>query len=150
MEGTYPLPEAQRDRFTAQVAMGYPSAAAELAMLDNHLSAIPLSELKPVTDVAEVSALIEVVRTVHIADDIRRYVVDLMAATRRHPELRLGASPRAGLQLLRTARAAAAFEGRNSRAARRCAGAGRRGALAPAAAHLGGDRQPSAAVRHRG
>jgi MoxR-like ATPase len=113
MEGTYPLPEAQRDRFTAQVAMGYPSGPAELAMLDHHLGGVPLSELKPVTDVAEVAALVEAVRTVHVADDIRRYVVDLMTATRRHPELRLGASPRAGLQLLRTARAAAAFEGRS-------------------------------------
>jgi MoxR-like ATPase len=81
-------------------------------MLDNHLSGMPLDELEPVTSVAEVAALTQVVRTVHVADEIRRYVVDLVTATRRHPELRLGASPRAGLQLLRTARAAAAFEGR--------------------------------------
>jgi MoxR-like ATPase len=112
MEGTYPLPEAQRDRFTAQVAMGYPSALAELAMLDNHTTGAPLDELKPVTTTDEVAALSAVVRSVHVASDVRRYIVDLVTATRRHPELRLGASPRAGLQLLRTARAAAAMEGR--------------------------------------
>ena len=112
MEGTYPLPEAQRDRFTAQVAMGYPSATAELAMLDNHTSGQPLEELKPVTTTDEIDRLAAVVRSIHVADDVRRYVVDLVTATRRHPELRLGASPRAGLQLLRTARAAAALEGR--------------------------------------
>jgi MoxR-like ATPase len=112
MEGTYPLPEAQRDRFTAQVAMGYPSGEAELAMLNSHAGGAPLEELEPVTTAAEVSELTGVVRQVHVADDVRRYVVDLVTATRRHPELRLGASPRAGLQLLRTARAAAALEGR--------------------------------------
>jgi MoxR-like ATPase len=112
MEGTYPLPEAQRDRFTAQVAMGYPSGDAELAMLDSHGGGEPLEDLKPVTTSAEVAQLTGVVRQVHVADDVRRYVVDLVTASRRHPELRLGASPRAGLQLLRTARAAAALEGR--------------------------------------
>lgn len=112
MEGTYPLPEAQRDRFTAQVAMGYPSAGAELAMLDNHTTGAPLEELKPVTSTDEVARLSAVVRSVHVSTDVRRYIVDLMTATRRHPELRLGASPRAGLQLLRTARAAAAMEAR--------------------------------------
>jgi MoxR-like ATPase len=112
MEGTYPLPEAQRDRFTAQVAMGYPSGAAELAMLDNHTSGAPLEELKPVTTAEEIATLTAAVRGVHVAEEVRRYVVDLVTATRRHPELRLGASPRAGLQLLRTARAAAALEGR--------------------------------------
>jgi MoxR-like ATPase len=112
MEGTYPLPEAQRDRFTAQVAMGYPSANAELAMLDSHTTGVPLDQLKPVTSTDEVAALTSVVCSVHVATDVRRYIVDLVTATRRHPELRLGASPRAGLQLLRSARAAAAMEGR--------------------------------------
>jgi MoxR-like ATPase len=112
MEGTYPLPEAQRDRFTAQVAMGYPSGDAELAMLDSHAGGQPLEDLEPVTTAAEIASLTGVIRKVHVADDVRRYIVDLVTATRRHPELRLGASPRAGLQLLRTARAAAALEGR--------------------------------------
>jgi MoxR-like ATPase len=112
MEGTYPLPEAQRDRFTAQVAMGYPSGDAELAMLNSHAGGEPLEDMKPVTTASEVAQLTGAVRQVHVADDVRRYVVDLVTATRRHPELRLGASPRAGLQLLRAARAAAALEGR--------------------------------------
>jgi MoxR-like ATPase len=112
MEGTYPLPEAQRDRFTARVAMGYPSPAAELEMLDSHGSGSPLDELEPVTDATEVAKIIGVVRGVHVADEVRRYIVDLISATRRHPDLRLGASPRASLHLIRAARAAAALDGR--------------------------------------
>ncbi len=113
MEGTYPLPEAQRDRFTAQVAMGYPSGEAELAMLDSHSGGHTARGPRAGDDGCGIASLIDVVRTVHVADDVRRYIVDLVTATRRHPELRLGASPRAGLQLLRTARAAAALEGRS-------------------------------------
>ena len=113
MEGTYPLPEAQRDRFTARVSMGYPSVQAELAMLDTHGGTDPLDELEPVADVLEVRKLIEVVQGIHVSDDVRRYVVDLVSATRRSPDLRLGASPRSTLQLLRAARAAAALEGRD-------------------------------------
>jgi MoxR-like ATPase len=112
MEGTYPLPEAQRDRFTARLEIGYPSPAAELDMIDNHGSGSPLDDLRPVTDAAEVSELIRTVRSVHVSDEVRRYVIDLVSATRRHPDLRLGASPRATLHLIRTARAAAALEGR--------------------------------------
>lgn len=112
MEGTYPLPEAQRDRFTARIAMGYPSPAAELDMLDSHGSGSPLDELEPVTDAAEVAKIIGVVRGVHVADEVRRYIIDLISATRRHPDLRLGASPRASLHLIRAARAAAALDGR--------------------------------------
>ena len=113
MEGTYPLPEAQRDRFTARVSMGYPSVAAELDMLDTHGSADPLDELEPVADALEVRKLIEVVRGVHVADPVKRYVVDLVTATRRSPDLRLGASPRSTLQLVRAARAQAALAGRD-------------------------------------
>jgi len=113
MEGTYPLPEAQRDRFTARLAMGYPSPAAELAMLDNHSGDSPLDDLEPVTDGLYVAKLIDAVRTVHISDDVRRYAVDLVTATRSTPELRLGASPRATLHLMRTARAKAALAGRD-------------------------------------
>ena len=77
------------NRFTAQVAMGYPSGEAELAMLDSHAGGQPLEDLEPVTTAAEVAALTRIVRTVHVADDVRRYIVDLVTATRRHPELRL-------------------------------------------------------------
>jgi MoxR-like ATPase len=112
MEGTYPLPEAQRDRFTARLAVGYPSPSAELDMIDSHGSGNPLDEMNPVTDALEVTSLIETVRAVHVSDEVRRYVVDLVSATRRHPDLRLGASPRATLHLIRTSRAAAALDGR--------------------------------------
>jgi len=113
MEGTYPLPEAQRDRFTARVSMGYPSRSAELDMLDTHGRTDPLEDLEPVADAAEVRKLIEVVQSVHVADAVKQYVVDLVTATRSSPDLRLGASPRSTLQLLRAARAQAALEGRD-------------------------------------
>jgi MoxR-like ATPase len=113
MEGTYPLPEAQRDRFTARIAMGYPDAGAELAMLDVHTGVDPLQELRPVSDAATVRRLIATVRDVHVADAVKQYAVNLVTATRESPDLRLGASPRATLQLLRTARAVAALEGRD-------------------------------------
>jgi MoxR-like ATPase len=113
MEGTYPLPEAQRDRFTARIAMGYPDAGAELAMLDVHGAEDPLVQLQAVTDAETVRGLIATVRDVHVADPVKLYAVNLVNATREAPELRLGASPRATLQLLRTARAVAALEGRD-------------------------------------
>ncbi|MCW2503624.1 MAG: MoxR-like ATPase [Actinomycetia bacterium] len=113
MEGTYPLPEAQRDRFTARIAMGYPSAAAELAMLEGHGEHDPLDQLRPVSDAAEVRALALACRHVHVSDLVKQYVIDLVTATRNAPDLRLGASPRASLQMLRTARAVAALEGRD-------------------------------------
>jgi MoxR-like ATPase len=113
MEGTYPLPEAQRDRFTARIAMGYPDAGAELAMLDGHAARDPLWALTPVSDAATVRKLIATVRDVHVADAVKQYAVDLVTASREAPDLRLGASPRATLQLLRTARAVAALEGRD-------------------------------------
>ncbi|MEV5125959.1 MoxR family ATPase [Streptomyces decoyicus] len=112
MEGTYPLPEAQRDRFMARVSIGYPSPAAELQMLDVHGGASPLDDLQPVAHAHEILKMIEAVRTVHVAETVRRYTVDLVAATRSHPELRLGASPRATLHLLRAAKASAALLGR--------------------------------------
>jgi MoxR-like ATPase len=113
MEGTYPLPEAQRDRFTARVSMGYPDRDAELAMLDERATSDPLTELTPVADAAAVRALVAAVGLLHVAEPLRRYVVSLVEATRHSPDLRLGASPRAGLQLLRAARAAAALAGRD-------------------------------------
>jgi len=113
MEGTYPLPEAQRDRFTARLAMGYPDAQAELAMLDGHGEDDPLYALRPVSDAPTVRRLIGAVRGIHVSDPVKRYVVELVTATRHTPELRLGASPRATLHLVRAARAVAALEGRD-------------------------------------
>jgi MoxR-like ATPase len=113
MEGTYPLPEAQRDRFTARISMGYPDRAAEIVMLAEHASLDPLETLTPVSDAAEVRALIDSVRNVHVAETIKAYAVDLAEATRRSSDIRLGASPRATLQLLRAAKAWAALDGRS-------------------------------------
>jgi MoxR-like ATPase len=113
MEGTYPLPEAQRDRFTARIAMGYPDPAAEIAMLDAHGAHDPLDSLGPVSDAAMVRRMVAAVRRVHVADPIKQYAVGLVTSTREAPDLRLGASPRATLQLLRTARAVAALEDRD-------------------------------------
>ena len=112
MEGTYPLPEAQRDRFTARLSMGYPDPTAEMTMLADHAGHDPLDSLQPVSTATEVRALIGSVRRIHVSDAVRRYAVDLVNATRRAPDLRLGASPRAGLQLLRAAKAQAALTGR--------------------------------------
>ena len=113
MEGTYPLPEAQRDRFTARIAMGYPSAESELAMLDAHGSSSPLEALEPVAGAEDIRELIVAVRRVHVADALKQYVISLVTATRSTPELRLGASPRATLHLLRASRARAALDGRD-------------------------------------
>jgi MoxR-like ATPase len=112
MEGTYPLPEAQRDRFTARIAIGYPTADAETEMLDTHGSSSPLDKLTPVATVPDVRDLIAAVRTVLVSAQVKRYIVALAEATRTAPELRLGASPRACLQLLRASRARAALDAR--------------------------------------
>ena len=113
MEGTYPLPEAQRDRFTARIAIGYPDQNAELAMLDSHGSCSPLDGLHPAAHASDVRALVAAVRGIHVAPQVRHYVIALVNATRNSPELRLGASPRAALHLLRASRAFAALDGRD-------------------------------------
>ncbi len=113
MEGTYPLPEAQRDRFTARIAMGYPSPSAEYDMLDAHSAHDPLGDLTPVTDKQTIRSLIDTVKGVWAAESIKEYVIDIVTATRTSANLRLGASPRATIQLLRAARAQAALESRD-------------------------------------
>jgi MoxR-like ATPase len=113
MEGTYPLPEAQRDRFMARLTVGYPSAEAELAMLDLQETTDPLAHLTPVTDAAQVGRLIETTRHLYASPAVKQYVVDLVSGTRDDPALRLGASPRAAIQLLRAAKGYAAVAGRD-------------------------------------
>jgi MoxR-like ATPase len=113
MEGTYTLPEAQRDRFMARVSVGYPVPAAEIAMLASHTRANPLDDLEPVTDSSEIRKLIGIVGQVHVSDAVQRYAVALTSATRTHDELSLGASPRATLHLVRAAKASAALHGRD-------------------------------------
>ncbi|QXQ11090.1 MoxR family ATPase [Paeniglutamicibacter sp. Y32M11] len=113
LEGTFPLPEAQRDRFMAKISMGYPDAAAEMAMLESHQSASPLDDLRPVLDVASLHTLINTVAAVYASEPVKEYVVALGRATREHPDIRLGASPRSLLQLLRAAKAEAALNTRD-------------------------------------
>ncbi|PRW64412.1 AAA family ATPase [Actinopolyspora mortivallis] len=112
LEGTYALPEAQRDRFTCRISLGYPDREAEFAMLDGHAGHDPVAELSPVTTTNEVTQLLRTVRGIHVSPELRRYVIELVSATRELSELRLGASPRATLQLMRTARAQAVLSGR--------------------------------------
>ncbi|WP_439331867.1 AAA family ATPase [Nocardioides flavescens] len=113
MEGTYTLPEAQRDRFMARVSVGYPVEAAEIAMLDSHTRSNPLDDLEAVTDAAELRKLISIVGQVYVSPAVQRYTVAISAATRRSEELSLGASPRATLHLARAAKALAAISGRD-------------------------------------
>ncbi|MGQ0841073.1 AAA family ATPase [Actinokineospora sp.] len=113
MEGTYALPEAQRDRFTARVSIGYPDPQAELAMVDEHAGRDVFKTLAPVSDAEQVRGLIETVRSVQIAHEVRRYAVEVVSATRRLSEIRIGASPRSTLHLVRAARAQAALSGRD-------------------------------------
>jgi MoxR-like ATPase len=113
MEGTYALPEAQRDRFMARVSMGYPVEAAEIAMLNNHTGLNPLDDLESVTDAAEIAKLVGIVTQVHVSSAVQRYAVALTTATRRSNDLTLGASPRATLHLVRAAKASAAMSGRD-------------------------------------
>jgi len=113
MEGTYPLPEAQRDRFMAQVSVGYPGAQDEMAMMDSHDGIDPLEAVTPVTDTATLLRLIDVARRIYAAPAIKQYIVDLVTASRDESGLRLGASPRASLQLLAASKGRAAMAGRN-------------------------------------
>lgn len=112
MEGTYPLPEAQRDRFMARISMGYPSAAAELEMIASRDAASPLDDLQPVVSSAELRAMIAVVRSVFASPSVEQYAVAIAQSTRVDRDLRLGASPRATLQLVRASKARAALDGR--------------------------------------
>ena len=113
MEGTYPLPEAQRDRFLARMSIGYPDRSAEVGMLADRDRIDPLDSLRPVTDAATVASLVDAVATVHLAPPLRHYLVEIVAATRSVPEVRLGASPRAVLHLARAAQVSAALDGRS-------------------------------------
>ena len=113
MEGTYPLPEAQRDRFLMQISLGYPDRAAEVAMLDTHETHDPLDDLTPVTDAEALRRLRLATRSVFASDNVKRYIVDVVAATRREPMLRLGASPRSSVHLLQAAKAQSLLAGRD-------------------------------------
>jgi MoxR-like ATPase len=113
MEGTYPLPEAQRDRFMARISMGYPDAGAELAMLRTRETSSPLNAVEPVVTGSDLADMIATTRSVYASRAVEQYAVAIAQATREDRELRLGASPRATLQLVRAAKARAALDGRD-------------------------------------
>jgi MoxR-like ATPase len=112
-EGTYPLPEAQVDRFMIRVSLGYPAPAAESSMLADHGAGDQVRTLAPVTNAAEVLAAQQAAAAVNASDALRDYVVALLWRTREDPRVELGASPRAGLMLLRAAKAVALLRGRD-------------------------------------
>ena len=112
-EGTYPLPESQLDRFMMQLSIGYPDSEHSVDILTKHGTHEPVEDLDAVVEVAVVMEMIEIARSVHVADHVKRYIVDLIEATRTHPGIALGASPRASLSLLKATRALTAAEGRD-------------------------------------
>ena len=112
-EGTYPLPEAQLDRFMMRLSVGYPDPEVEAEILATHGKHSMLEDIGPVTDASGAARMISIAREVFVADALRRYIVDLVDSTRRHPDVYLGGSPRASLMLLRATRALAASEGRD-------------------------------------
>jgi MoxR-like ATPase len=112
-EGTYPLPEAQVDRFMVRLSLGYPDAAGEAGMLALHEAGDRVGDLEPVADAAELLAAQDAVARVRASEPLRRYIVGLLGHTRADPRVELGASPRAGLLLLRAAKARALLAGRD-------------------------------------
>jgi len=109
--GTYPLPEAQMDRFTMQCALGYVSAAEEAAILADQAERHPVDALEPVVTREEILELMAAARQVRFSEELRHYVVSLVGATRGHPQIQLAASPRASLALMKVSQALAVFEG---------------------------------------
>jgi len=112
-EGTYPLPESQLDRFMMRLSMGYPAREAELEVLERHGGRSVLEDLEPVADATQVQILVKVAHEVHVAPALKSYIVDLCEATRAHPDIYLGASPRASLYLLKAARVVASSRTRD-------------------------------------
>ncbi|GAA1842277.1 AAA family ATPase [Brevibacterium marinum] len=112
MEGTYALPEAQRDRFMTRISLGYPHTADEIDLLDNQIEHDPLSSATPVTSLEQINQAREIVRHVSAARQLREYIVSILHATRNDQTILLGCSPRGGVHLLRAAKARAALSGR--------------------------------------
>ena len=112
MAGTFPLPEAQRDRFMTRISLGYPEPEAEIDMVLSQGARRPEELVRSVVSVDDVLAAQRAVRDIAVGEPVARYLVDIVSATRRHPDIALGASPRATLHLIRAARARAAMQGR--------------------------------------
>ncbi|SNS44013.1 AAA family ATPase [Actinomadura mexicana] len=113
MDGTYPLPEAQLDRFLMRISMGYPDHQAEVALLAGAPTGAMLDQMPPVLSREDLTRMIDFAQRLHVAPPLHDYLVRVVAATRQHPDLRLGASPRASIALLRAARVRAAAAGRS-------------------------------------
>jgi MoxR-like ATPase len=111
-EGTYPLPDSQLDRFLMRVTVGYPARGAELDILETHAHESVVDDLQPVATAKDVIAMTLAAREIHVAPSLKGYLVDIADASRRHPALALGMSPRATLALQKAARARAAASGR--------------------------------------
>lgn len=112
-EGTFPLPEAQLDRFLMRIDLGYTSAANEIKILEQQRLVHPILELEPVLEVEEILYAQEAIKQVHVSDPIKKYIVEIVRKTRTHPEVFLGASPRGSLGLFRAGQARAALDGRD-------------------------------------
>jgi MoxR-like ATPase len=112
-EGTFPLPEAQLDRFLVRLSLGYPSLEEEAKMLNRLQKVHPIDELKPVVSAEDVLACQEAIRDIHVDDKIKRYILEIVHASREHEDVLLGASPRASIALFRTVQALAAMAGRD-------------------------------------
>ena len=111
-EGTFPLPEAQLDRFLLRIHLGYPSAADEVDVLQRQMVRHPIEDLAPVASASELQQLQQAVRSIHVDPQLQRYIVHIVALTREHPDVYLGASPRGSLALMRAAQARSMLLGR--------------------------------------
>jgi MoxR-like ATPase len=112
-EGTFPLPEAQLDRFMLRLRLGYPTPQEEIAMLDSQQFKHPLNDLPQVVSIDELIATQKAIKNVYVGDDMKRYIIDIVTATRNQPDIYLGASPRGALALYRASQARAAIAGRD-------------------------------------
>ncbi len=112
-EGTFPLPEAQLDRFLLRIRLGYPDPESEITVLERQQFRHPVEDLQPVVSVEEVRAAQEAVKSVYVSKAVKQYIVELVNQTRRHPDVYLGASPRGSLTLYRTGQALAVMRGRD-------------------------------------
>lgn len=113
LEGTFPLPEAQLDRFLLKISLGYPEKAEEIAILKRFQNDDPLAALKPVADTEQLVHMQQLTRKITVSSQVREYITNIVAATRKHENLRFGASPRGSLGLMRAAQGLAALRGRD-------------------------------------
>ncbi len=112
-EGTFPLPETQLDRFLLRISLGYPSASDEITIMERQQYHHPIEELSPVANTSDILLLQETVKNIYVDDLVKQYIASLVGATRHHPSIYLGASPRGSLGLFRTAQAHALLQGRD-------------------------------------